>query len=165
MVYTPPRYGLTTQTINDDGPPSAPLNAAQILRIQEVVGVFLYYARAVDPMMLTAINKIGSRQPTADTSILTDIDRFLQYASRWDSAKMRIHASDMQLQVHSDASYLSESKSRSKAGAFMFLGKPNAPLLYLSVIISTVVDSASAAEYAALFIAAQAATSLRMTLA
>ena len=171
MVYTPPRYGLTTQTINADGPPSEPLNAAQILRIQEVVGVFLYYARAVDPMMLTAINKIGSRQATADTSILTDIDRFLQYASRWDSAKMRIHASDMQLQVHSDASYLSESKSRSRAGAFMFLGKlkpgaqPNAPLLYLSVIISTVVDSATAAEYAALFIAAQAATSLRMTLA
>ena len=133
--------------------------------------MFLYYARAVDPMMLTAINKIGSRQATADTSILTDIDRFLQYASRWDSAKMRIHASDMQLQVHSDASYLSESKSRSRAGAFMFLGKlkpgaqPNAPLLYLSVIISTVVDSATAAEYAALFIAAQAATSLRMTLA
>ncbi len=31
--------------------------------------------------------------------------------------------------------------------------------------ISTVVDSASAAEYAALFIAAQVATSLRLTLA
>jgi hypothetical protein len=35
----------------------------------------------------------------------------------------------------------------------------------LSTIISTVVDSATAAEYAALFIAAQVATSLRLTLA
>ena len=79
----------------------------------------------------------------------------------------------MQLQVHSDASYLSETKSRSRAGAFMFLGKflmhqlqrPNAPITYLSTIISTVVDSATAAEYAALFIAAQVATLLRLTLA
>jgi hypothetical protein len=33
----------------------------------------------------------------------------------------------------------------------------------LSTIISTVVDSATATEYAALFIAAQVATSLRLT--
>ena len=151
QVYTLPKYGATTQTNKADGPPSAPLLAAQILRIQEAVGIFLYYSKAVDPMMLTAINKIRSRQTTADTSILADIDRFLQYATRWNSAKIRIHASDIQLPVHLDASYLSESKSRSKAGAFMFLGKlkpgaqPNAPLLYLLVIISTVVDSATAA--------------------
>ena len=42
--------------------------------------------------------------------------------------------------------------------------RPNAPVLYLSVFISTIVDSATAAEYAAAFIAAQAATSLRLTL-
>ena len=84
---------------------------------------------------------------------------------------MRIHASDMKLQVHSDASYLSESKSRLRAGAYMFLGthiigqKPNAAVSFISTIISTVVDSAAAAEYAALFIAAQAATSITLTLA
>ena len=78
---------------------------------------------------------------------------------------MRIRASDMQLQVHSDASYLSESKSRSRAGGFMYPGEvPNAPVAYLSVIIATVVDSAAAAEYAALFINGQAATPLRQTL-
>jgi hypothetical protein len=121
--------------------------------------------------MITAINKIGSSQSNADISIMDKIQRFLQYASRFKNAKLRIHASDMQLQIHSDASYLSETKSRSRAGAFMFLGKlkpnqrPNAPNTYLSTIISTVVDSATAAEYAALFIAAQVATSLRLTLA
>ena len=120
--------------------------------------------------MITAINKIGSRQAGADVSILPDIERFLQYASRWDNNVMRIHASDMILNVHSDASYLSETKARSRAGAFMCMGtelhgnRPNAPVMYLSVIISTIVDSATAAEYAAAFIAAQAATSLRLTL-
>ena len=77
----------------------------------------------------------------------------------------------MKLNVHSGASYLSKTKARSRAGAFMCMGtelhgqRPNAPVLYLSVIISTVVDSATAAEYAAAFIAAQAATALRLTLA
>ena len=38
------------------------------------------------------------------------------------------------------------------------------PVAYLSTIITTVVDSAAAAEYTALFINAQLATSLRLTL-
>ncbi len=42
--------------------------------------------------------------------------------------------------------------------------RPNAPVLYLSVIISMIFDSATATEYAAAFIAAQPATSLRLTL-
>ena len=131
---------------------------------------FSYYARAVDPMMLPAVNKLGSRQATADTSIFRYTDRLFQYASKFRNATTRIVPSDMQLYVHSDASYLSESKSRSRAGGFMYLGHcktggiPNAPVCYLSTIISTVVDSAAAAEYAALFINAQAATSIRQTL-
>ena len=42
--------------------------------------------------------------------------------------------------------------------------RPNTPVLYLSVIISTIVDSATAAEYAAVFIAVQTASSLRLIL-
>jgi len=170
MTYVPPNYGAKSQTLKPDSTAQTPLTAAQILYVQEVVGVFLYYSRAVDPLMITAINKIGSRQAGADVSILPDIERFFQYAARWHSNVMRIHASDMILNVHSDASYLSETKARSRAGAFMCMGtelhgaRPNAPVLYLSVIISTIVDSATAAEYTAAFIAAQAATSLRLTL-
>jgi hypothetical protein len=170
IVYTPPVYGAKSQTIPADGPPANPLTEAQTTTVQEIIGVFLYYARAVDPMMLTAVNKLGSRQATADTSIFKDTDRLFQYASRYRNAVTRIRPSDMQLNIHSDASYLSESKSRSRAGGFMYLGHcptggiPNAPVAYISTIISTVVDSAAAAEYAALFINAQAATALRQTL-
>ena len=170
IIYVPPIYGPQTQMIKDDTVKSPSLSPAQILRVQEIVGVFLYYSRAVDPMMVVAINKIGSKQASADATLMIEVERFLQYASRWKDAMIRIHASDMKLQVHSDASYLSETKSRSRAGAYMFLGtkqpgeKPNGAVLFLSTIISTVVDSAAAAEYAALFIAAQAATSLRLTL-
>jgi len=170
IVYTPPVYGAKSQTLPADAPAASPLSKDEVKLLQEIIGVFLYYARAVDPMMLPAVNKLGSRQSTADSSIFKDTDRLFQYASKWRKATMRIRSSDMQLQVHSDASYLSESKSRSRAGGFMYLGKcaagevPNAPVAYLSVIIATVVDSAAAAEYAALFINGQAATPLRQTL-
>ena len=121
--------------------------------------------------MFPAVNKLAIRLVGADTGIFADAYRLFEYAFRWLNSKMRIRASEMQLQSHSDASYLSETKARSRAGGFFFLGQcepgatPNAPVAYLSTIITTVVDSAAAAEYAALFICAQFATSIRLTLA
>jgi len=170
IVYNPPIYGQQTQVASNNDQNETPLSPAEVLRLQEIVGVFLYYARAVDPTMLPAINKIGSRQAKATTAILPDVDRFLNYAKRYPNAVLKIQPSDMKLRTHSDASYLSESNARSRAGAYIYLGShkdnepPNSAIAYLSVIISTVVDSATAAEYAAAFIAAQAATPLRLTL-
>ena len=37
-------------------------------------------------------------------------------------AKIRFHASDMILNTHSDASYLSETRSRSRPAGYCFLG-------------------------------------------
>ena len=77
----------------------------------------------------------------------------------------------MKLVCHSDASYLSESEARSRAGGILFLGDcapgeiPNAAIAYISVIISTVLPSATGAEYAALFIIGSAVISIRQTLA
>ena len=95
----------------------------------------------------------------------------MQYANKWPDATMRIRASNMKLVCHSDGSYLSESEERSRAGGILFLGNcgdseiPNAPICFLSVIIKTVVSSATATEYAAAFIVGQAAISIINTLA
>ena len=84
---------------------------------------------------------------------------------------MRIRASNMKLVCHSDGSYLSESDARSRAGGVLFLGDcandeaPNAPVAFLSVIIKTVVSSATATEYAAAFIVGQTAIPIIHTLA
>ncbi len=170
IIYVPPNYGKHQQEVPLDEP-SVPLNAAEILELQEIVGVFLFYARAVDPTMLTAINKIASRQAKPTSLIKKEVERFLQYANKWPDATMRIRASDMKLVCHSDGSYLSESEARSRAGGILFLGEcrdneaPNAPICFLSVIIKTVVSSATATEYAAAFIVAQAAISIINTLA
>ena len=114
--------------------------------------------------MITAINKIGSRQAKPTSLIKKEIERFLQYASSYPDTTLRIRASNMKLVCHSDGSYNSESEARSRAGALLFLGDcadgdaPNAPIAYISVIIASVVASATETEYAALFITGQAAT-------
>ena len=169
IIYVPPNYS-TRQQHAPMYEPSIPLNAAEIQELQEIVGVFLFYARAVDPTMLTAINKIASRQSNPTSLIKKEIDRFLQYANKYPDAKMRVRASNMKLVCHSDGSYLSESEARSRAGGILFLGDcadndaPNAPVCFLSVIIKTVVTSATATEYAAAFIVGQAAISIINTL-
>ncbi len=93
-------------------------------------------------------------------------------------ATIRYHASDMILKIHSDASYLSEPKARSRAGGHFFLSDrptdlsqppitaptPNGPLHTSSVILRNVMASAAEAEIGALFVNAQDGTVLRTTL-
>jgi len=170
IIYIPPKYGKFQQEVHPEAS-SVPLTDAELKEMQEIVGVFLFYSRAVDPTMLTAINKIASRQSKPTSLIKQEIERFLQYANKWPDATMRIRASNMKLVCHSDGSYLSESEARSRAGGILFLGDcgdneiPNAPICFLSVIIKTVVSSATATEYAAAFIVGQAAISIINTLA
>ena len=49
-IYIPPHYGAHTQSAVTDETP--PLDAAGILRIQQIIGCFLFYARIVDYTML-----------------------------------------------------------------------------------------------------------------
>ena len=80
----------------------------------------------------------------------------------------------MQLVVWSDASYLSESSARSRAGGLHYCSTigadpskapVNGAVDVLSAIIPTVVSAASEAELAALFLNGQSAIATRNTLA
>jgi hypothetical protein len=79
--------------------------------IQQVIGKFSYYGRAVDSTMLTALSSIASNQaePTEETMAKV----FLNYAASHQDALMTYHTSNMVLVIHSKASYLSEPKARS----------------------------------------------------
>ena len=172
LLYTPPAYGRRTQQLATEDT-SAPLSLEETTFIQQVVGVFLYYARAVDPTLLTAINKIGSVQARPTQQVMQAIHRFLQYAATWPEATIVYHASDMRLHVQSDASYLSETNARSRAGGLHYLGNEaptgdqvlvNGAIECVSTIIPTVVASAPEAEYAALYINGTTAEGIRNTL-
>jgi hypothetical protein len=75
----------------------------------------------------------------------------------------------MRLILHSDASYLSESKARSRVGEYYYLGNDeddiNSAVTCLSSIIDVVVSSATEAEYGATFSNGKIAEGLRLTLA
>ena len=76
----------------------------------------------------------------------------------------------MVLAVHSDASYLSESNARSRAGGHFFMSNSSADLpnngamLAVTQIIKAVMSSAAEAELGALFINCRKAIPARHTL-
>jgi hypothetical protein len=78
------------------------LDAAGTKCIQQIVGSFLYYARAVYPTILMALS--DRVYPTEET--LAYVNRCLDYLWMHSNAKIRYIASDMIINVHLDASYL-----------------------------------------------------------
>jgi hypothetical protein len=79
----------------------------------------------------------------------------------------------VQLKIHSDASYLSEPKAKSRIGGYFYLGnksdsrmKPlsNGPLLCDTPVLKHVVSSVAEAELGALFVNAKEGTVTRTTL-
>jgi hypothetical protein len=139
---------------------SPAISAEKVKRNQQVIGVFLYYARAVDESMLCALNKLASRQTHPTEELETDVNRFLQYAATYPNGKLTFWPSDLKLFAHSDASYCSETESCSRSGGFFFLGQNdvsgndqiNGGLGSQSKIMPSVLSSTAEAEYASLFL-------------
>jgi hypothetical protein len=125
-IYTPPTYGAQPEPTVDDTPPLSP---AAILRLQEIVGSLLYYARAVDCTMLTAVNHIASEQARPTQHVMAMADRLLAYAVSYPAHELVYTACDMVLHIQSDASFLSRTKSRSVAGGILYCDNANATTL------------------------------------
>jgi hypothetical protein len=151
----------------DDG---TPLTPKEVTKLQQIIGTLLYYARAVDSTMLVALGTLASAQTKATTNTMKAANQLLDYAATNPNAKIRFRKSDMILHVHSDASYLSETEARSRAGGISFLGNDsnhphiNGAIHVHSSILKNVVSSAAEAEIGALFHNAQDACTLRQTL-
>lgn len=164
----PIQYGRQQQPVTIDTSP--PLTTAQVKYVQKVVGTLLYYSRAVDPTLAAALSSIATAQTRGTEATLKAVHQLLDYVATYPNATIKYLASDMILTVHSDASYLSESESRSRAAGHFFLSNKNdptmqnGPILTLSTIIRHVMASASEAELAALFYNAREAVPLRITL-
>ena len=73
--------------------------------------------------MLTALSALAAEQANPTESTMKKCKQFLDYAASQDEAVVTYKASDMKLAIHSDASYLSEPKARSRAGGHFFLTK------------------------------------------
>ena len=163
-------YGSKSQLEPEDDT-SPRLGDADIKRIQGIVGSLLYYARAVDNKLLATLSTIGSQQANATHNTKRAVEQLLDYVVTYPNDGTTFRASNMILAAHSDASYLSEPKSRSRAGAHIFVSendpvpRPNGPILTIATTIKFVMASAAEAELSALYLAAREMVPLRNTLA
>ena len=64
-----------------DANESPPLSKADKKFVQEVVGVFLYYTRAVDLTMLAALGSLASEQASPTENTMKKVLVFLDYAA------------------------------------------------------------------------------------
>jgi hypothetical protein len=149
--------------------------------IQEITGTLLLYARAIDCTMLVALGTIASIQSKGTQATAQSLTQLLNYAAAHPDATVRYTASDMYLHIHSDASYLSEAKARSRAGGTFFLSsRPldpsatpspaattppyNGAIHTIRSIMRNVMASATEAELGAVFQNARDCVPLRIAL-
>ena len=135
-----------------------------------MTSVFLFYARALDITMLTALSAIAQEQATPKENRMKKCKQFLDYAALQEEAILTYKKSDMFLAIHSDASYLSESKARSRAGGHWFMAgneeipANNGAMMNVSEKIKAVMSYTSEAELGALFMNCKLAVPERKTL-
>jgi hypothetical protein len=170
--WTVPAYGQLIQyaPLPDAAPPAT---AAEITRAQAIMGTLLYNAHAVDPTLLVPLSALASQLSTSTTATFKDVSHLLDYCSTHLESTIRYFSSDMQLKIHSDASYLSEPKAKSRIGRYFYLGNKsdshmkhlsNGPLLFHTTVLKNVVSSVAEAEFGALFVNAKEGTVTRTTL-
>ena len=152
---------------------SPPLDKQGIKRVQKIVGSILYYARAVDMTVLMALSSIATEQMKATKKTNSRCLQLLDYLASNIDAKVRFHASDMIMNIHSDASYLSEPQARSRTCGHFFIGsipkngqpiKLNGAFHVNTSILRFVVASPAEAELGALFRNCQDGIIFRLTL-
>jgi hypothetical protein len=110
--------------------------------------------------ILMALSSIAMEQTKATEKTMGCCIQLLDYLASNLEANITYHASDMVMNIHSDASYLSKTKMRSRACGHFFMGwmpkngepiKLNGALYVNTTILQFVVASAAEAKLGALF--------------
>ena len=166
-----PQYGAQSQLTNP--PDTSPrLPPAEVTRMQQIIGVVMYYAVALDLTLLPRIGQLASLQSEATEFVRDGVLHLLQHMASYPSVSITYFASDMRLFWSSDAAYLSEPKGGSRLGGIAMLGDNppaeatgrkrggtttpsdsfyNGVVCAVSVRCDVQVSSAAEAEFGALF--------------
>jgi hypothetical protein len=119
-TWNPPIYGAKTQFVNEITT-SPTLSDKEVNKLQQITGTLLYNARA----LIMPINVLASEQSNATEITADKVIKLFNYCNTHLETKIRYHASDMIPHIQSDASYLSENESKSRAGGFFYMGNTN----------------------------------------
>ena len=156
-VWSKPAYTRNPQLTPVDDTPL--LNDKEKTRIQQIVGSFLYYARAIDSSILPALSEISAMQAHPTEATREKATMLLDYLATHPNATIRYNASDMILHVESDAAYLVAPNAKSRIAGYYYLGnlpekqskQINGAILVECRYLQHVVASAAEAETGGLF--------------
>ena len=123
----------------------------------------------MDDTVLHALNDIACDAAKGTERTLEATDQLLNCIACNPRPAIRHQASDVVLQVNSDAAFQVQPEARSRAGGCHCLGSKgdslfNAPILVLTKVIKNVMGSAAEAKVAALHLNAQEAVPIRQAL-
>ena len=99
------------------------LKPDNITKLQQIIRDVLYYARDVDGNLITTINELASPLSKGSQVTMKATKKLMGYCYTHSDATIRYCASQMQLQIHRDASYLAASKARSRVVGHFFLSE------------------------------------------
>ena len=74
---------------------------------QKIVGTLIYYARAVEPTMMSELGYIYENQANSNETTAQATKQLLDYCVTHPDATRRCNQNDMVIRVHSDGFYLS----------------------------------------------------------
>ena len=117
----PPNYGTTAPQLAHQSPESTKIPPTESSTVQQVLGTFLYYARAVDPTILVALNIIAEEEAKITDATVKVVTQLIKYAAAHYESITRYHASGIILHIHSDAYFLSKPGAKSRAGGYHYL--------------------------------------------
>jgi hypothetical protein len=125
-------------------------------------GIRFVLLQSGGPTVLMPLNYIATEQTKAIEKTQAATNQLLDYLATHPDATIRHHASEMILHIHSDASYLSVSNTRSRLGGLFFCGDKspqednlNDSVITVASVIKNVVASAAESEVGACFQNAQ----------
>jgi hypothetical protein len=95
---------------------------SEIKQVQKIVRSILYYGRAVDMTVLMVLSTIASKQTKGMECTLNKAYQVLDYLATHHDATVQICASNMVMNIHLDASYLSKPNACSRACGHFFHG-------------------------------------------
>ena len=128
----------------------------------------------MESTFLVGLNSIAIQQTSATANALKRTEVLLDYAATHPDANIRYRASELILQIHTDESYLSEPKDRSRAAGHYFLGwlpqnnqpiRLNGAIYTLCTVLKFIASFAAEAELGAPFLNIKEGRVLQLSLA
>ena len=166
------QYGTKVQ-LTDPEDKTTLLQPDNITKLQQIIGVALYYARSVDDTLMTTLNDWVSAQFKGTQATTQSTKTLMDYCHTHSDDTIRYCVNQMKSHIHSNESYILASKAIFRMGVHFFLSdkfnrtsrtKHNGAVLLVASIFKNMITSAAEAELGCLFINAKEVEVLRTLL-